>query len=93
MRINFWDIVLDNAVPRQDTCAFSDAEHQRLKSFFAQYLYKNKEYLIYFREQVQERIAPEYRQIIAQEMWFDLLHARINNKYYRSFRQLMSDID
>lgn len=39
----------------------------------AQYLVKNKEYLIYFRERVQERIAPGYRQIIAQEMWLDLI--------------------
>ena len=54
---------------------------------------KNLENLIYLKERVQERIAPDYRQIIANEMWFDLLNARLTNKYYRSVRQFFADLE
>lgn len=53
---------------------------------------KYKDYLVNFKERVQEKIAPEYRQIIPNEMWFDLLMSRLNNKYYRSNRQFLEDL-
>lgn len=45
---------------------------------------KLKDYLVYFSDRVVEKIAPEYRQTIPQEMWFRLIVLRIQNKYYRS---------
>jgi len=43
-----------------------------------------KDYLVYFSDRVQEKIAPDYRQIIPYEMWFGLIQQRLDNDYYRS---------
>ena len=36
-----------------------------MRQFLQQYMQKNRDYLVYFKERVEEKIAPEYRQIIA----------------------------
>lgn len=82
MRVSFWDIVWP--APLQEISGFNPHELVKLSQYLANYIQKNREYLVYFKERVQERIAPNYRQIIPQEMWFDLLLQRLNNKYYRS---------
>jgi len=48
---------------------------------------------VYLKERVQQQIAPDYRQIIPSEMWFDLISARLQNHYYRSSRQFFADIE
>lgn len=40
---------------------FNEHEHAKLKNYFVAYIQKNKDYLVYFKERVQEKIAPEYR--------------------------------
>lgn len=54
---------------------------------------KMKDYLVYFAERVEEKIAPDYRQIIPQEMWFSLIQKRLDNDYYRSQKQFLADLD
>ena len=71
---------------------FSEHEHTKLRQNLTQYMNRYKDYLVNFKERVQEKIAPEYRQIIPNEMWFDLLMSRLNNKYYRSNRQFLEDL-
>jgi hypothetical protein len=38
---------------------------------------KKKEYLVYFKDRVDEKFARDYRVIVAQEMWFELLLQRV----------------
>jgi len=92
MRINFWNIVFDNSAP-EDLHGFSDIEHTRLKNSLQNYMFKHREYLFYIKDRVQENIAPEYRQIIPGEMWFDLVMARLNKRYYRSSRHFYAELD
>ena len=40
--------------------------------------------MVYFSDRVIEKIAPEYRQTISQEMWFGLILERLGHDYYRS---------
>lgn len=48
------------------------------------FLQQKSEFLYIFRERVRESDAPDYRSIIASEMYFDLVMLRIKNGYYRS---------
>lgn len=82
LRINFWDIVFDQVIPLPN--AFSTHESVKLVQTLQNFMQKKKEYLIYFRERVNEQIARDYRVMIAQEMWFDLLLERLQKNYYRS---------
>lgn len=59
-RVSFWDIVFPEA-KKVDLHGFKEHEFAKLKSYLQTYMQKNKEYLIYFKERVQEKIAFEYR--------------------------------
>lgn len=41
------------------------------------FMNKKKDYLVYFKERVKKDIAKDYRVIIPNEMWFDLLFSRL----------------
>ena len=48
------------------------------------FLNQKSEFLYIFRERVKESDAPDYRSIIAGEMYLDLVMQRIKNGYYRT---------
>jgi len=81
--VNFWDIIFEKP-DKPSTSGFKDYELSKLKSAMKSFMQKMKDYLIYFSERVVEKIAPEYRQTIPQEMWFILIQQRLENDYYRS---------
>ena len=80
-------------MPKLDSLGFSEHENEKIVDFFKKYFSQNKEYLIYFRERVSQQIAPSYRQVIAHEMWLDLIYQRLQNKFYRSNRQMLADLN
>lgn len=92
VRINFWQIQFDGDSPSQDH-GFAEHEHLKVRNHLQTFMTKNRDYLVYLKERVDEKIAKDYRSIIAQEMWFDLVLQRVNNKYYRSCRQFYADLD
>ena len=46
-----------------------------------------------FMQRVPEDIAPMYRAVVAQDMYFDLIKERLTSGYYRCSEQLFSDLD
>jgi hypothetical protein len=44
-------------------------------------------------ERVSQDVAKDYRVIIGFEMWFGLLKQRIEKNYYRTQRQMLTDLD
>jgi hypothetical protein len=42
---------------------------------------------------VPETIAHDYKCFVSSEMWLNLIIERLQNKYYRSRKQLMGDVD
>jgi hypothetical protein len=44
-------------------------------------------------DRVQQDVAKDYRVIIGREMWFGLLKQRIERNFYRTQRQMLSDLD
>lgn len=72
---------------------FGKDEKAKLVNTLKDFMEKKKEYIECFVDRVPVEVAPDYRSIIPAEMYFNLIKERINNCYYRSQEQLLSDID
>ena len=46
-----------------------------------------------FMERVTEKLARDYKDHIAGEMYLTLISERVANNYYRSVEQLFADLD
>lgn len=64
--------------------AFNGDQQRKLENALTSFLQQKSEFLYIFRERVKEADAPDYKSIIAGEMYFDLIMQRIKNGYYRS---------
>lgn len=54
---------------------------------------KKREYLQLYADRVKEEVAKDYRVVVAQEMWFNLIKERLTRNFYRTNAQLMRDLD
>ena len=72
---------------------FQPEEKAKLANILSDFLEKKREYVLPFLDRVPVDVAPDYRSIIAGEMYFSLIKLRIENGFYRSQEALFSDID
>jgi hypothetical protein len=65
---------------------FNGEQQKKLEESYSNYIHQssNKEFIWPFLERVKESDAPDYRNIIAAEMYFELVLLRIKNGFYRS---------
>lgn len=64
--------------------AFDENEIQRILDIIEEYINKNKDATAPFMGRVPEKVAPDYRQHVAAEMYMELIRERLCNRYYRS---------
>ena len=59
-RVNFWEVELEK-INKSFVSGFKDHELTKLKTTMKSLMQKMKDYLVYFADRVQEKIAPDYR--------------------------------
>jgi len=87
-RVSFWDIQFGGAdeikAIAKNMHVFVPDEKAKLVNTLKDFFEKKREYVECFMDRVPVEIAPDYRQYIPTEMYFNLIKDRINNCYYRS---------
>lgn len=68
-------------------------ELAKVNQYFDTQMRKKREYLSLYADRVREEVAKDYRVVVAQEMWFNLIKERLSRNFYRTNAQLMKDLD